>query len=151
MGQLAMVRKNLRGIGGNFMKKSTKIGIGVVALVAIIAILLGVYKATRPETTEGAKTVTVAVIHGDGSENDFELHTDAEYLADALIDNGVVEDNQTEWGLYILTADGETADESQQQWWCLTQDGEMTSVGASEQPINDGEHYELTFTEGYDY
>lgn len=132
------------------MKKNKKIILGVVALVAVVAVLLGVYFATRPDTVEGAKALTITVVHGDGSEKAFDVHTDAEYLAEALIDNQIVEDNQTEWGLYILTADGETADEANQEWWCLTKAGEMCMTGASETVIADGESYELTFTVGYE-
>ena len=43
----------------------------------------------------------------------------------------------------------ETADESLQQWWCITREGEMLSTGADQTPITDGEQYELTLTEGY--
>lgn len=132
------------------MKKQTKIILGVVALVAVIAVLLGVYFGTRPATQEGAKALTVTVVHGDGSEKVFDVHTDAEYLEGALLENEIVEDNQTEWGLFILTADGETADEANQEWWCITQDGQTLMTGAGETPISDGDRYELTFTVGYD-
>lgn len=132
------------------MKKNTKIVLGVVALVVVVAVLLGVYFAARPDAVEGAKALTVTVVHGDGSEKVFDVHTDAEYLAEALIENEIVEDNQTEWGLYILTADGETADEANQEWWCMTKAGEMCMYGASETVIADGESYELTFTVGYE-
>lgn len=131
------------------MKKRTKIVLGVVALVAVAAVLLGIYFATRPSTTAGSKALDITVVHGDGSEKDFDVHTDAEYLADALLENNIVEDNQTEYGLYILTADGETADESKEQWWCITKDGEMLTTGASQTVVSDGESYELTMTEGY--
>lgn len=126
-----------------------KIILGVVALVAVVAILLGVYFLARPDTVEGAKTLTITVVHGDESEKVFEIHTDAEYLAQALVENSIVEDNQSDYGLYILTADGETADEANQEWWCLTRGGESMMTGASDTPIADGECYELTFTVGY--
>lgn len=132
------------------MKKQTKIIMGVLALLAAVVIFLGVWLAARPATEQGAKALTITVVHGDGSEKAFDVHTDAEYLEGALLENEIVEDNQTEWGLYILTADGETADESQEQWWCITRGGEMLNTGASDTPIADGERYELTFTEGYD-
>lgn len=132
------------------MKKNTKIILGVVALVVVVAVLLGVYFTMRPDTTEGAKALTITVVHGDGSEKVFDIHTDAEFLAEALVENEIVEDNQTEWGLYILTADGETADEANQEWWCLTKGGEAHMYGASETAIADGESYELTFTVGYE-
>ena len=132
------------------MKKQTKIILGVVALVAVAAILLGVYFGTRPDVQEGAKALTITVVHGDGSEKAFDVHTDQEYLEGALLENEIVADNQTEYGLYILTADGETIDEGNQEWWCITKDGELLMTGAGETAISDGEHYELTFTVGYD-
>ena len=131
------------------MKKQTKIILGVVALVAVAAILLGVYFGTRPDVQEGAKALTITVVHGDGSEKAFDVHTDQEYLEGALLENEIVADNQTEYGLYILTADGETVDERNQEWWCITK-GELLMTGAGETAISDGEHYELTFTVGYD-
>lgn len=132
------------------MSKQKKIILGVVALVAVVALLLGVYFATRPEAVDGAKALTITVVHGDGSEKVFDVHTDSENLEGALLENDIVEDNQTEWGLYILTADGETADESQQQWWCVTKGGEMLTTGATDTMIADGESYELTLTVGYE-
>ena len=71
------------------MKKKNKIILGVVALVVIIGVLLGVYFATRPDTVEGAKALTIVVVHGDGSQKDFDIHTDAEYLDQALTDNQI--------------------------------------------------------------
>lgn len=103
-----------------------------------------------PQSAAGGKTVTVQVVHEDGSSRDFTLNTDEEFLGAALIADGVVEDNQSAYGLYILTADGETADESKQEWWKLTKEGEMVNTGADVTPIADGEHYELTLTVGYD-
>ncbi len=78
------------------------------------------------------------------------MKTTQEYLAPALVEGGVVEDNQSAYGLYILTADGETADEGEQEWWCITKGGETVNTGADQTPISDGERYELTFTVGYD-
>ena len=131
------------------MKKKTKIILGVAALVVVIAVLLGVYFVNRPATTQGAKELTIVVVHGDGSEKDFDIHTDAEYLAEALTENEIASGSDSEYGLFITTVDGETADDGQQQWWCITKGGEMLMTGASETPVADGETYELTLTTGY--
>ena len=129
------------------MKNKKILGLG--ALILVVAILVGVFFLTRPDTAAGDKTITVTVIHKDESEKVFELSTDQEYLGPALVDGGVVEDNQSDYGLYILTADGETVDEAAQEWWCITQNGESLTVGADDQPILDGECYELTLTVGW--
>ena len=57
--------------------------------------------------------------------------------ADALIEGGKV------------TVDGETADESIQQWWCITKGGEMLMTGVDDTMIADGEAYEFTLTTGW--
>lgn len=132
-----------------FSNKKLLAGVVCVALLAVV--LFAVWRLNGPHTqaVAGAKAVTVQVIHKDGSSKDFELHTNQEFLGRALVEDQVVEDNQGAYGLYILTADGETADESNQEWWQITRDGEYLMTGADETPIADGEHYELTLTVGW--
>lgn len=123
--------------------------LGLCALILAVVVLVGVFFLTRPDTTAGGKNITVTVIHKDESQKVFELSTDQEYLGPALVEGKVVEDNQSDYGLYILTADGETADEANQEWWCLTKGGAEVTLGADQQPIYDGECYELTLTVGW--
>lgn len=132
-------------------KKSNKKGliIALVALAVVLVAALSIYLVTRPATVENMKSVTAQVVHLDGSTKDFPLKTAKEFLGDALVEGNVVVDNQGDFGLYILTADGETVDEAKEQWWCITKGGEAMEVGAGSQPIADGEHYEITFTVGY--
>ena len=49
----------------------------------------------------------------------------------------------------MTTVNGVTVDDSKQQWWCFTQDGEMLMTGVDTTPIADGDHFEITLTEGY--
>ena len=126
-----------------------KLIIGVVCVALLAVVMFVVWRLNRPQPVEGAKAVTVQVIHKDGSSKDFDLHTDQEFLGRALVEEQVVEDNQSAYGLYILTADGETADESNQEWWQVTRNGEYLMTGADETPIADGEHYELTLIVGW--
>lgn len=95
------------------------------------------------------KDITLKVVHGDGTEKEFPITTTAATLGDALVAEGLVEGEESSYGLFITTVDGETADDSLQQWWCITRSGEMLSTGADQTPIADGEQYELTLTEGY--
>ena len=129
------------------MRKKLLIGCGALVVACLLAAVL--YIQTQPGTTEGAKAIDVVVVHGDGSEATFQYQTDAEYLGDVLTENGLVEGTESSYGLFITTVDGETADDSLQQWWCITREGEMLSTGADQTPIADGEQYELTLTEGY--
>ena len=131
-------------------KGSKKIIIAAAALIAVVAVLLLVWKLQAPKGQAGSKTVVVEVVHGDGSNREFSLKTDEAYLGSALVEGKVVEDNQSSYGLYILTADGETADEGNQEWWQITKNGEKLNTGADSTPIEDGDHFELTLTVGYD-
>ena len=127
-----------------------KILLAVVALAVVAAALVLVWRLTAPMGETGAKTVTVQVIHSDGTSRDFTVETEEAYLGPVLVSEGVVEDNQGPYGLYFFTADGETADEGAQEWWKLTKDGEMVNTSADATPIADGDHFELTFMVGYD-
>ena len=129
-------------------KKKTLLA--ALALVVVAAGLLLVWRVTAPTGEAGRKTVTVQVVHSDGASRDFTLETEEACLGPALIAGGVVEDNQGPYGLYILTADGETAEESAQEWWKLTKGGEMVNTGVDATPIADGDAFELTLTVGYD-
>ena len=129
-------------------KKKTLLA--ALALVVVAAGLLLVWRMTTPTGEAGRKTVTVQVVHSDGASRDFTLETEEACLGPALIAGGVVEDNQGPYGLYILTADGETAEESAQEWWKLTKGGEMVNTGVDATPIADGDAFELTLTVGYD-
>lgn len=126
-----------------------KVIIGTVCVALLAIVLLIVWRMTAPKGTAGSKQITVQVVHKDNSIKNFSLSTDQEFLGRALVDGGVVEDNQSSYGLFILTADGETADESNQEWWQITKNGESLMTGADETPIADGEHYVLTLTVGW--
>ncbi len=132
-------------------KKSNKKVTAIVAvvLVVLIAVFGVIYFNSRPKVNEGTKSVTVEVIHKDGSTNEFVCQTEAENLETVLLNAKIVEDNQTDWGLYIITADGETVNEDNQEWWCITKNGETLTTGATDTMVADGDHYELTFTTGY--
>ena len=56
--------------------KNKKLILTLIAFVAVIAIAVGVYFATRPETQQGSKTITVTVVHKDKTEKTFTYHTD---------------------------------------------------------------------------
>lgn len=129
------------------MKKQTKLIIAVAVIVAVVVVMAGIYFATRPDTAQGAKTITVEVVHGDGSSKEFTYHTDSEYLGEVLLAEGLVAGDQGEFGLYILTVDGEDAIfEESGAYWALYQNGEMTTTGADTTPIQDGDSFQLVYT-----
>lgn len=132
------------------MKKTTKIILAAVVLALIAVGMFFAYQQFKPKPEEGNKSIEIVVIHKDGSEKVFPVKTDAEYLAQVLVDEGIVEDNQTEYGLYILVADGEYADYNADGGWWAVYDGDtQATVGASELPIKDGGTYKVVYTIGW--
>ena len=126
-----------------------KIVLAIIALVAVVGILLGVYFATRPETQQGSKEITVTVVHKDGTEKEFVCHTDEEYLGAVLVAEEIVVGEQGEFGMYFNVADGETADYSVDGgWWQVFVGEEAAIVGADSIVIADGDTFRLVYTIG---
>lgn len=131
------------------MKEKKKVIIAVVALIAAVAVFAGVYFAFgRPETSAGSKTVTIEVAAPDYS-NTHKIKTDAEFLGDALKEEGIIEGEESQYGLFITSVDSIKADDSKQQWWCITKGGADVMTGVDVTPIADGDTFEFTLKEGY--
>lgn len=131
------------------MKKNAKIIIAVIAIVVVIALFLGVYLTTRPETTQGSKTITVEVIHSDNSSKTFTYHTDEEYLGPALLAEGLITGEDSTYGLQIQTVDGEEASwDKDHAYWALYVGEEYGTTGVDSTPVNDGDIFKLVYTRG---
>ena len=130
-------------------KKTRNIIIAVAVLLVLVIGALVLFNANKPAAQEGGKKLTVTVVHGDGSSKDFSIATDAETLRAALEEQSLIEGTESEYGLYVLTVDGETADESAQQWWCFTKGGEMLMTGVDTTMKKKKKKYEITLTTGW--
>lgn len=130
-------------------KNTKKIIFSLLLLAAVIAVLFFVYRSTKGEPVQGQKAVTILVVHKDTSVKTFEVTSEKEYLGEILREEGIAEGEEGPYGMYIVTADGETADEGNQEWWCITKGGEQVNTSADQTPVMDGDQYELTLTVGY--
>ena len=127
--------------------KNKKLVVVAVALALVIALMAGIWMSTRPETQSGAKAYTVTVVHKDGTEKVFAYRTDEEYLAGALLEEGLVSGEDSQYGLAIITVDGEAAVwETDNAYWALWIGEEMAMTGASETPVYDGSIFKLEYT-----
>lgn len=130
-------------------KINKKIIIAIAALVIVAAGMFGIYKTFMPEPGQGLKEITVTVMHKDESKKVFSYKTEEEYLAPVITKEGLAQGSEGQYGLFIITVDGETADDSKEEWWCITKGGETVTTSASELVIQDGDEFELTLMEGY--
>lgn len=131
--------------GGN--KK--KIILAVGALVLVAAIFAGVYFALAPKASAGGKEITIEVIDDAQASTVYEVSTDAEYLGDAIreIEGLTVEGTESEYGLMVDTVNGVVADYNENgAYWAFYVDGEYCMYGMDQQPIEDGQAYQIIYT-----
>lgn len=121
--------------------------IALVALIVVAAILAGLYFLFRADPPEGDKTVTVKVVHADQSEKEFTYETDDEYLGELLTEEGLVEGETSEYGMYITKVDGEQAVfETDNAYWALYENGEYASTGVDQTVLDNGDEFSLVYT-----
>lgn len=105
--------------------------------------------ATYTEDTElgeGATTITVEVTAEDKTVT-FTIHTDGTTLRQALEENGLIAGDESDYGLYVKTVDGMTADyDADGLYWAFYKSGEYLMTGVDTTEITDGEQYELVCT-----
>ncbi|MBO7171250.1 MAG: DUF4430 domain-containing protein [Clostridia bacterium] len=91
---------------------------------------------------EGSKTVTVTVTAEEQTIT-FTIRTDAETLEEAMVENELVDGDESTYGLYIKYVNGIRADYNLDggYYWGLTKDGESTDYGASSATLTDGDVY----------
>ena len=132
-------------------KKSLIITLSIILAALIVAfgtvVVVQKIKAKDVSSEQEEKIeISVTVVYEDASEKEFEIATKAGNLGDALLEKGLVTEEEHKTGFYNYI-DGVRADYTQDgAWWCITKDGEMTTVGANEQPIEDGDNFEITYT-----
>lgn len=108
-------------------------------------------ESTPGQTTESTAALmqfTVTVIHADGSSKDFAYETDAQLLGDYLEQQGLIQSQGADDGMFH-TVDGEKADWNENQsYWSLYLGEEYAMVGIYDTPITDGAVYKLVYTIG---
>lgn len=128
------------------MKKRKSI---VIVLLVLAIGLFAAWNTFRPQGQEGDKTITVNVNHLTGKDTTYTFSTDETYLRAALDDQNLIDGTEQEYGLWVTTVDGETADDSKQEWWGYHVNGEMAVYGVDEQTIADGDVFDFTLNVGW--
>ena len=91
---------------------------------------------------EGKTQFTFTVVDKDGNETEFEIHTDKTTVGDALLELGLIAGEDSEYGLYVKTVNGITADyDVDGTYWAFYVDGEYASSGVDTTDITAGATY----------
>ncbi len=130
-------------------KKSIVLVIIAALLVAALAVA---YFLVRPGGTLGPKEFTLVIVHKDGSEKTVDMHSREEFLGAVLLDEGIVEGDMGDYGLYIKKVDGEKAVyEEDNAYWAFYVGDEYAPLGIDQTPIENGATYRLVYTENTGY
>ena len=90
----------------------------------------------------GDTEFTLTVVDKEGGETQFEIHTDKETVGDALTELGFIEGEESEYGLYVKTVNGITADyDTDGVYWAFYVNDEYASLGVDSTTITLGESY----------
>ncbi len=120
-----------------------------VALVLVAALMAGAYFLFMPKGTAGEKQLTIEIFGPNEEKTAFSFKTESEYLRGALEEQKLIEGDESEYGLFVHTVNGYTADASKQEWWLFTKGGESLMTGVDATPVADGDQFEITLTTGY--
>ncbi|WP_405320093.1 DUF4430 domain-containing protein [Frisingicoccus sp.] len=130
-------------------KNNKKIIVGIIALIAVIALFFGLYTKFSPKAETGSKDVTIEVIDDKGSSTMYEVSTDAEYLRQAMEEAEGLEfsGEETEYGLTLMEVNGVVADFNVDgAYWSIMVNGEYGQYGADAQVVSDGDAFQLVYT-----
>lgn len=131
------------------MKNKKKVALLAGLFLVVVAVFGAIFFALRPDGTEGKKSFTLEVIFADGSSTEHKITSEAEFVGEALLNEGLIAGSSGEFGLFVTTVNGVTANSDNQEWWCLTINNEEWMYGVDQTPITDGEHYEFTLKVGW--
>lgn len=91
---------------------------------------------------EGNVSFPLTVVDGDGNTTQFEIHTDKETVGQALLALELIAGDDGEYGLYVKTVNGVTADyDTDGKYWAFYIDDEYAMTGVDSTPITDGSSY----------
>jgi len=105
--------------------------------------------SAREETMvlgEGQTEFSLLVVDQEGTEYTFQVHTDQETVGAALLEEGLIEGEESEYGLYIKSVNGIVADyETTGTYWSFYINGDYANTGVDTTTILPGDSYELRY------
>ncbi|MCI8889860.1 MAG: DUF4430 domain-containing protein [Eubacterium sp.] len=93
---------------------------------------------------EGSKQFSLTVSDADGSQTEFEIHTDQETVGAALQELELIDGEEGQYGLYVTTVNGITVDyDKDGMYWAFYVNDEYAQTGVDATEIKEGDSYAL--------
>lgn len=116
------------------------LSITLVILMLLASMLMAV--SCKKEDDGVERTFTFTAVHADGTSKDFTITSKRTTLADALVDEGLISGENSQYGLYVTTVNGEYHKfEEDGKYWALYINGEYAMTGVDSTNIEDGATY----------
>ena len=118
----------------------------LISLILVLLTLLSLAACGAPKTeAEGPKvSFTLVIVDDQGNETTQTIETTRTKVGDALLDEGLIEGEQTEYGMFISKVDGIYADYNETgTYWSFYIEGEYAMTGVDQTDIVDGATYML--------
>lgn len=123
-----------------------------IVLVAAIALMTsGCNDNTNPDTASSTAvdtasksevTFTFVVVDTKGKETSFEISTNKTIVGEALLDEGLIAGEDSQYGLYVKTVNGITLDyDTDGKYWAFYVNGEYGMTGVDTTEIVAGDIY----------
>ena len=98
---------------------------------------------------QGETTFTFCVSDKEGKETYYAINTDKTTVGEALQELGLIDGEESTYGLYVKTVDGTTLDyDTHGMYWAFYIGTEMAPTGADMTDIVNGETYRFVATKG---
>ena len=117
-----------------------------VLFVLMAALALCLASCETEEQNSNAVTFTLTVVGPDGTSTEHTVTSDADNLGEALLNEGIIEGTEDQYGLYITAVNGITADfNTDGAYWALYIGEEYAMTGVSSTPIAEGDSFKLVY------
>lgn len=131
-------------------KKTNKKGLlGIVALLVLVAALGLIYNMFKEKPVEGSKQITIEVIDSNGASTTYEVQTNSEFLQQAMDEAEGLEYGyeEGEYGPMVNSINGELASYNENgAYWGFFVNDNYCNYGIAEQPIEDGDVFQIVYT-----
>ena len=121
----------------------------LLALALVLLTLVSLTACSQKDAEGPEVTFTLTVVDADGNETTHEITTTKTSVGDALIEKGMVEGENGDYGLYIKAVNGIVADyNTTGTYWAFYINGEYALTGVEKTPIEEGVSYMLKVEKG---
>lgn len=114
----------------------------IVTFFILMMTFVGCGKKDEADTAAGPKSFVLTVTDKEGKDTTFNITTEKKTVGEALIDEGIIEGDEGEYGLYVTKVNGvEAIYEDDGTYWAFYVNGEYATAGVDTTDVTDGENY----------